>query len=195
MREKPKVYPKRISRSNPTPRLATSAAWNGASAIPPSKSFVPSPKPSVATSPPSVAGCLFRMSNFSQHLPRSPILPIIGSGRLSVEKLQVACHQEPVGETAPRGHVQTPRLAGPTPRLRGPVPRLVDPTFRLHGLTPRLSVATPRPSGPAPCLAAATPRLRAWTLRLHGSTPRLDDPAPRLAASTRPESLARQVER
>jgi hypothetical protein len=162
---------------------------------------VPSPKSSVATWPPSVGGCPFRMSNFSQPLPRSLIRPALESGRFLFHQFQVSGHQSPVGQTTPHGHVQTLRLSGLTPRLHRPTPRLVDPTFRLHGLHLRLHEAAPRPPGPTPQLCAPTSRLRASTLRpsastlrLDQATPRLHAPAPRLAALTLQKSLIIQAE-
>ena len=147
MREKPKVYPKRISRSNPTPRLAMSAASSGASAIPPSKSSVPSPKPSVATWPPSVAGCPFRMSNFSQRLPAVAFGPLLARRWAEVQFAQTPDYKWNLAAYIAHGNGQTGRLDvsngllfAPAGRLHGPTGHLPATTRRLDGLTGWLAV-------------------------------------------------------
>ena len=184
MRAKPKGYPRKTSHSNPTPRPATSAASSGASAILPSKSSVPSPKSSVAIWPPSVAGCPFRMSNFSQPLPQPLSSPGLGFGWFSTALLQLTVNQEPISETTPRGHAQTPRRAGPSLRRHGSTLRLDDPTPRRQAPTPRRAASTLRRHGATPRPPAPTPRLSAPTPRRCGSTPRRADPTPRRHAPT-----------
>ena len=172
MRAKPKGCPRKTSRSNPIPIPATSAAWSGGRGIPPSKSCVPSPKPLVATWPPSVAGCPKRMKTFSQWVGAS-------AGQTKPSALQPLLFQLSTTQPAPSGHVQTLRLHGSTPGLHGLTLRLPDPTSRLDELPLRLHRATLR-------LAEATPRLPLQTLRLGGLSARLHDLSPRLDRAVPP---------
>ena len=179
MREKPKVYPKRISRSNPTPIPAMSAAWSAARKIPPSKNSVPSPKSSVATWPPSVAGCPLRMSNSSQRLPAVASGPYLAMRWAEVQFAQTPDYKCNPAAFIAHDNGQTGRLSAPARRLHGPTGHLPATTGRLDGLTGRSALPAgrlPEPTGPlegaSGRLPATTGRLPMRTRRLRGATGR-----------------------